>query len=148
MVAPSATRVPQHTSEESNQKIREQTEKNIAYYMMHPHLIDDRLRELDEEWDVERSLETCSASFSLIGLGLGIIRSRKWFAVPIIVQSFFLQHALQGWCPPLAICRALGFRTRDEIAVERYALKAIRGDFAGVKRSKSADPTQVLQAAS
>jgi hypothetical protein len=39
---------------------------------------------------------------------------------------------LQGWCPPLPILRSLGVRTADEINEERYALKALRGDFADV----------------
>jgi hypothetical protein len=54
---------------------------------------------------------------------------RKWLALPAVVAGFFFQHALQGWCPPLPIIRALGVRTRTEIDKERYALKAARGDF-------------------
>jgi hypothetical protein len=46
-----------------------------------------------------------------------------------LVLLFFLQHALQGWCPPLPIFRKLGYRTKDEIAKEKYALKLLRGDF-------------------
>lgn len=41
-------------------------------------------------------------------------------------------HALQGWCPPLPVFRCYGFRTAAEIDYERYALKAIRGDFEGI----------------
>ena len=40
-----------------------------------------------------------------------------------------IQHALQGWCPPLAVLRRLGFRTAKEINEERFALAALRGDF-------------------
>jgi hypothetical protein len=43
--------------------------------------------------------------------------------------AFFLQHAIQGWCPPLPAFRMLGFRTKKEIEKERYALKLLRGDF-------------------
>jgi len=46
--------------------------------------------------------------------------------------SFCLQHALQGWCPPLTLFRRLGIRTQREIDDERTALKALRGDFADV----------------
>jgi len=45
------------------------------------------------------------------------------------VTAFLLQHAVQGWCPPLPVLRRLGFRTAREIEVERNALKALRGDF-------------------
>lgn len=45
------------------------------------------------------------------------------------MTGFLFQHAIQGWCPPLPILRRLGFRTAEEINQERYALKALRGDF-------------------
>jgi hypothetical protein len=41
-----------------------------------------------------------------------------------------LQHALQGWCPPLPFIRKRGVRTADEINAEKTALKLMRGDFA------------------
>jgi hypothetical protein len=48
------------------------------------------------------------------------------------VLSFLFQHAVQGWRPPVPVFRRLGVRTREEIDRERYALKALRGDFNGV----------------
>jgi hypothetical protein len=56
----------------------------------------------------------------------------------MIVASFLLQHAVQGWCPPVSIFRRLGVRTMREMDEERYALKALRGDFAGVPRDADA----------
>ena len=94
-----------------------------------PEAIDARLTQLDEEWDIERCLETMAPSFSLLGLALGMVKDRKWLFLPAFVQTFLLQHALQGWCPPVPVLRRLGFRTADEINEERYALKALRGDF-------------------
>jgi hypothetical protein len=60
---------------------------------------------------------------------LGILGNRKFFLFPAVVGGFLLQHAVQGWCPPLSIFRRLGIRTAEEIDWERYALKALRGDF-------------------
>src|SRR5436190_144953 len=54
----------------------------------------------------------------------------------IAVAGFLLQHALQGWCPPMATFRRLGVRTSYEIDYERYALKVLRRDF-DVFRDKS-----------
>jgi hypothetical protein len=68
-------------------------------------------------------------SITLLGIGLGLTHHRNWFALPILVQSFFLQHALQGWCPPVPLLRRLGVRTASEIDHERNALKALRGDY-------------------
>src|SRR5690348_10746194 len=42
----------------------------------------------------------------------------------------FPAAALQGWCPPVPFFRSRGVRTAYEINQERYALKALRGDFA------------------
>jgi hypothetical protein len=39
---------------------------------------------------------------------------------------------LKGWYPLLPAFRRMGVRTSREIARERYALKALRGDFAGM----------------
>ena len=60
---------------------------------------------------------------------LGTIRGRSWFLLPAAVVSFCLQHALQGWCPPLSLFRRLGIRTQREIDEERTALRVLRGDF-------------------
>lgn len=132
MFATSARRVEEQTAEHVNRDIRQQTEMNIAFYAQHPDQIGRRLRELDEEWDIERVLETGSASLSLFGLVAGITRNRFWLLLPLTVQGFFLQHALQGWCPPIEVFRRMGFRTAHEIDEERYSLKLIRGDFQGL----------------
>jgi hypothetical protein len=88
-----------------------------------PQAIRHRLRQLDEEWDVERYLETMAPAFTLMGLTLGLARDRRWLVLPFVVQGFFLQHALQGWCPPLPVLRHLGVRTMQEIDRERCALQ-------------------------
>ena len=103
-----------------------------------------RLAELDREWDIERCLETTAASLALVGTALGATVNRRWYALPAAVGAFLMQHALQGWCPPLPLLRRLGVRTADEINQERYALKALRGDFAPVSRATGA---QVADAA-
>jgi hypothetical protein len=129
-------RVSANTTDEVNRHIRQQTKARIeAIAAEGPLAIDRRLRALDEEWDVERYLETMAPSFTLLGIGLGLTRNRAWFLLPLVVQTFFLQHALQGWCPPLPVLRHLGVRTCHEIEQERYALKALRGDFVHVAGS-------------
>jgi hypothetical protein len=129
MVAITADRVPGQTDEHVNQRIRRQTQMNIDYFAHHPGEIDRRLRELDAEWDIERALETGSSALTLTGLAMSVAVDRKWLLLSLAVQGFFMQHALQGWCPPLPLLRRIGVRTADEINAERYALKALRGDF-------------------
>ena len=129
MINTTADRVPAHTSDSGNQRIRRQTEANVAYYARHPALIGQRLKELDAEWDIERVLEMGSSTLTVTGLLMSVASSRKWLLLSLAVQGFFMQHVVQGWCPPLPMFRSLGIRTADEINRERYALKALRGDF-------------------
>jgi sirohydrochlorin ferrochelatase len=128
MISTSAQRVVAHTDDAVNDRIRRRTDRSLAHFAAHPERIERRLRELDEEWDIERALETGSSALTLAGLLLGAARSRKWLLLSFVVQGFFMQHALQGWCPPLPVLRRLGFRTQYEIERERYGLKALRGD--------------------
>jgi hypothetical protein len=134
VITVSADRVTSNTAPELNARIQRQIERNLAYFAENPEEIGQRLDELDEEWDIERVLETGSSVLSLSGLVLGIGVSRKWLLIPLAVQGFFLQHALQGWCPPLPLFRRLGFRTQAEIDDERHALIALRDEagFGGI----------------
>lgn len=124
MMLPTTTeRVPKHTSSSVNEEIRQRTQENIEYYRnASPVEMERRLRELDEEWDIERTLEANAATITLIGLGLGATVSRKFYLLPAVVAGFLLQHALQGWCPPVPFFRRRGIRTQPEIESERYAL--------------------------
>ncbi|HEX2965036.1 MAG TPA: hypothetical protein VHO84_04595 [Syntrophorhabdaceae bacterium] len=126
---PTSHRITLHSAEWKTEKIEDEMERRLTYYAAHPGEIGKRLIELDQEWDIERILEANASCLSLISLGLAVTVSRKWLVVPFVVSGFLLQHALQGWCPPVPILRALGIRTQYEIEVERYALKIMRSDF-------------------
>jgi hypothetical protein len=147
MIPTTVARVPQHTAQSANDAIRRETEQNIAR-LRHagPTTIERRLRELDEEWDIERVLEANAATAVLVGTTLGATVNRKFFALPAIVGAFLLQHAVQGWCPPLPVFRRLGFRTASEIDRERFALKALRGDFADVENLNQGNSGRVANA--
>jgi hypothetical protein len=133
MLPATTTRVTDNTADAINEAIRRQTEASITRCAMAgPAAIDRRLMELDQEWDIERILEANAATVSLLGLTLGASVDRKWFLLPAVVAGFLLQHAVQGWCPPVPVFRRLGARTATEIDYERYALKALRGDFHGL----------------
>jgi len=152
MIPATARRVADQTSDEVNETIRRQTEENVRRVAAGgPVAIARRLEELDREWDIERTLEANAATAVLVGLTLGAIVDRKWFMFPALVGGFLLQHAVQGWCPPLPVFRRMGFRTQTEIDNERYALKALRGDFQGVDGEQvgrgSAEARDALSAA-
>lgn len=121
-----------HTNDDVNAWIDEKTEENIRYWSAQgPDAIDERIRALDREWDVERCLEVTASSLSLTGVIAALTGRKKMLILPAVVLAFLFQHAVQGWCPPLPVFRRFGIRTRKEIDREKYALKVLRGDFAG-----------------
>lgn len=146
MIASTVERVPQNTTECVNRMIRRQTERHISQCAAGGReAITRRLAELDQEWDVERTLEANAATATLVGLTLGTFLDRRWYLFPAAVAGFLLQHAVQGWCPPVPILRRLGFRTQPEIDYERYALKSLRGDFRNLPTSPSQDGSGAKQ---
>ncbi len=146
MIASTVERVPQNTVERVNQMIRRRTEQRISQCAgAGREAISRRLAELDEEWDVERTLEANAATATLVGVTLGTFVDRRWYLFPAAVGAFLLQHAVQGWCPPVPIFRRLGFRTQSEIDYERYALKSLRGDFRNLPTSAGQDGSGAKQ---
>jgi hypothetical protein len=128
--AGAADRVRRNTGDEVNAGIDREIEGRVAgYAAAGREEITRRIEELDREWDMERVLETNAAALAFVGVALGATRGRRWLILPGVVTAFLFQHAVQGWCPPVPVFRRLGVRTRKEIDREKYALKALRGDF-------------------
>jgi hypothetical protein len=129
MLPSTVDRVPISTAEEVNERIRHETAANLERFRHANHAaIKRRLSELEKEWDIERTLEANAATASLIGLALGATVDRRWYAFSAVVAGFLLQHAIQGWCPPLPVFRRLGIRTAYEIDEERFALLKLLDD--------------------
>lgn len=137
-----SNRVAYHTAEESNRNIRHETDENVKFYAQHPELIPGRLQELEEEWDIERTLSTNASTLGLFGILLSLLIDRRFMVIPALVSAFLLQHALQGWCPPLAFFRQKGIRTKEEILRERNLLKAVQGDFDDLCVNQEATPVE------
>ncbi|NJK95330.1 MAG: hypothetical protein HC830_13305 [Bacteroidetes bacterium] len=127
-------RVRSNTNWRQNIKIDYLTRDNIKKYSnQSKNKISKRIQHLDTKWDMERTLEINMATLALSGLALSVFVNKRWAILPGVVLGFFVQHAIQGWCPPLPVFRAMKVRTRTEIDEEKYALKAIRGDFKNIK---------------
>jgi hypothetical protein len=122
-----------HTCNKVNQDIRYKTVNCISVYKDGGNaVLSDRIERLNREWDIERVLETNAASVILLSSIMGYKKKKcGWFLITGTVGIFLLQHALQGWCPPLPFIRKLGIRTAEEINQEKTALKLIRGDISG-----------------
>jgi len=125
-VAQESDRVRCYTARAINRAIDIETDRSIT---RHAALSDQRIRQrigqLDQEWDVERVLEVYAGALGLAGVLLAHQVDRKWLILPSVVLFFLIQHATQGWCPPLPALRRLGVRTRSEIDREKYTLMSL-----------------------
>lgn len=132
-------RVRSSTSRSRNQEIDDEIVRNIDHYSNQgAAAIESRIKELDKEWDIERTLEVNAGLISLAGAVLALTVDRRWAILPAVVTSFLVQHAIQGWCPPLPLFRMMGIKSRAELDREKYALKSLRGDFEHVNDTDGA----------
>jgi len=137
-------RVREHTAPQVNAEIDQNIVAKVHEYASQSEVaITQRIQDLEREWDTERVLETNASTLAFVGLLLGIFVNHHWFWLTGIVLPFLFQHAVQGWCPPLPVIRRLGVRTRNEIDQEKYALKALRGDFADIAVSNGDRSAQI-----
>ena len=121
------------TSDKQNSVIDETILLNIREYAgKSPAEISQRIKALDKEWDIERMLDLNMSAMALFGITSSLLFNKYSIILPILLLLFFIWHAVRGWCPPIPILRFSKIRTRPEIDREKYALKAMRGDFKGL----------------
>jgi hypothetical protein len=73
---------------------------------------------------------------SVLGLWLARRDGGGWRVVGGVAAGLILQHGLTGFGPLAGLVRAVaGVRTRKEIDLEKFALKALRGDFERIPKS-------------
>lgn len=131
LLPPTTKKAASHTCSKVNQDIRNKTIRCINTYKDSSEaILSQKIKKLDHEWDTERLLETNAASIVLFSSIMGYKRKKCcWFFLTGAVGFFLLQHALQGWCPPLPVIRRLGVRSAEEINQEKTVFKLIKGDF-------------------
>ena len=130
MISSTATRVTPQTPEHVNEEWSRQIEEELARYAAAgPDEIGRRLEQLDREWDLERTLEASAAVAVLAGVALGAAWDRRFLVLPAVAGGLLLLNAALGRSPSMPFLRHLNRRTASEINRERYALKALRGDF-------------------
>jgi hypothetical protein len=117
---------------EHSTRVEKNIQENLNQFYNDKNEIERRLQQLDEEWDIERALEMTASTLTTTGLVLGLTQNKKWLSLSLVVSGFLMNHALFGWCPPLPLLRSMGFRNRAEIDKEKFALKALRGDFESI----------------
>ncbi len=143
---PTAQRVQMSTSEHTNERIRKKTIEDAMQYANKSKLqIENRIQELNREWDTERFLEAKASTLILISLVLVVFHSPYWLILTALVPAFLLMHAIQGWCPPLPLIRHFGFRTAEEIHQEKTALRIMAGEYEDLSDNPDAATRKTIQ---
>lgn len=137
---PTTQRIALHTCPQVNIDIRNRAVADIYIAIDDTNAINQRITQLNTEWDTERFVEAKAASMVMLGTIMGFKSSKLWFLLAGAAGFFLLQHALYGWCPSLPIMRKMGVRTAEEIYNEKAALKVLRNDFA----QNTGDPKQLM----
>ncbi|HEX7044714.1 MAG TPA: hypothetical protein VF203_08865 [Burkholderiales bacterium] len=136
-------RVRTHTAAAVLRRIDDETYARLQRYAeADAETIAYRLDRLEREWDTDRVIELEAAATGLVGLALGVLVRPAFLALPAFVGGSLLAYALTGWHPLLPVLRRLRVRTPREIARERYALKALRGDFANLDEPTGPRPSR------
>lgn len=127
-------RVRRHTAPSVLRQIDDESVGQLMKAINQPETLATRLSQLDAQWDLDRTLETEAALMGLFGLALGVFVKRELLVVPAAVGASVLVFAAVGAYPLLPLFRRAGIRSAREIQRERYALKALRGDFSELPR--------------
>jgi hypothetical protein len=111
--------------------------------------VSDRLQALEEEPDLETVATLAMAGTGMLALVFGILGSRLWRLLAWMALPLIFVHARGRLSAPGEFLKTLGLRSRREIQEEKFALKALRGDFRDVGEARSEgmpDPASALDA--
>lgn len=136
-------------SEAMNDRVSEERVRDhVRYYSsLGPEALSARIRELDAEWGLERALGVGLAGLGTFGLLMGLFGARAFRLLTWLSLPLLLAFSLGRWSPPEAVAARRGLRSRKEIEEERYALKAIRGDFREVGQPPEAEAGSLARSA-
>ena len=119
-----------HTPDGVNRRIDERVEKCVQHMAEQERsAISGYLEKLEHEWDLNRVVTVAASAVTVLGLVLGARQGRGWRVLSGVAAGLLLQHGVLGFGPLAELVRAVGVRTRREIDLEKFALKALRGDF-------------------
>lgn len=123
----------QEANENRQSSIDEKVKDDIRKYAEQGReAIDQRIKELDSSWDMERTLQLNAAILVLGGILL-YKNNKKWAILSIFATAMLAQQAFAGNCGVFRFLNFFGMKSRKEIEREKFALKALRGDFDNIK---------------
>jgi hypothetical protein len=142
-VNPSQYEITDHPS--LSDRTREQIEARLIQVAQAGHEgIRQRLTELDAEWTAGRVAKIGLAIATLAGVLLAALWTPWWLVLPGVCGLMLLEHAIARECGLTRLMREAGWRSAIEIEHERWALKAIRGDFRHLPELHNRDEEESL----
>jgi hypothetical protein len=126
-----------HVPQEVNRRIDERVERCVRHMAQQERSeISCYLEKLEREWDLNRAVTVVGSLAAVAGLLLGRRDGGRWRLLSGVAAGLLLQHGLLGFGPLAGVVRALGgVRTRREIDLEKFACKALRGDFERIPKA-------------
>lgn len=94
-----------------------------------PAAINDRLAQLERERSAGRMAKGTLGVVTLVGSVLAAVLSPWWLILPGVACLFLLQYMFTRRALPTAAFQAAGYRCSTDIDHEKFALRALRGDF-------------------
>lgn len=94
-----------------------------------PQAISDRIAQLDREWSAGRMTKATIGVMLVAGLALTALANPWWLILPAAGGLFLLQYLFSRTSWLGATFREMGFRSGADIDQEKFALRALRGDF-------------------
>jgi len=94
-----------------------------------PHAITERLEELELEWSAGRMTKVTTGLLIVGGFALASLLSPMWLVLPAVAGLLLLQYTFSRVSLLGAMFHRIGFRSGGDIDQEKFALKALRGDF-------------------
>lgn len=94
-----------------------------------PEAIHTRLEELESEWTAGRMVKATLGGVILVGFALATLHDPLWLLLPAVAGGLLLQYVFWRGGVLAEAFQGLGFRSSTAIDEERYALRALRGDF-------------------
>ena len=107
------------------------TDRSLNYYSDQLPDLQKNLRQLNLAWGFERIGLPLSVVF--ISGAVGFLLKRRFAAASLFALGFFLQQILKKQQPLSPPLRNLGVGDRNELELERYAMKAQRGDLGKIE---------------
>jgi len=92
--------------------------------------ITERLEEIEREWSAGRATKATIGVIVVVGLAATALTTNPWWLIlPTVGGLLLLQYLFtrSSWLG--ATFREMGFRSGADIDEEKFALKALRGDF-------------------